>query len=165
MASAEFCYPIRPPRDGRSQWQESRPPRVRHVTFTLIPAASTTAAPCKYRALKILDSSPAAVASYAISVRQASALPSASFRFHLAMDTLAVRLMVPLTGPIGELHPQVIRPAPPAPEQRRQGATRHAWRTTKSPLKMLPLNMSHSDGLVCGDALKFLKVMSGEVEI
>jgi len=49
------------------------------------------------------------------------------------MDTLAVRLMVPLTGPIGDLHPQVIRPAPPAPEQRRQGATRHAWRTIKKP--------------------------------
>jgi len=36
--------------------------------------------------------SPGMAASYAISVRRASALPAASFRFHLAMDTLAVRL-------------------------------------------------------------------------
>jgi len=57
-------------------------------------------------------------ASYAISVRQASALPAASFRFHLTMDTLAVRLVVPLAGSTGDLHPQVIRPAPPEPEQR-----------------------------------------------
>ena len=34
-------------------------------------------------------------ASYVIPVRQASALPAASFRFHLAVDTLAVRLTVP----------------------------------------------------------------------
>jgi hypothetical protein len=39
-----------------------------------------------------LASSPGVAASYAISVRQAGALPAASFRFHLAMDTLAVRL-------------------------------------------------------------------------
>jgi len=36
MASAEFCRPIRPPHDSRSQRQDSRPPRVRRVTFTLI---------------------------------------------------------------------------------------------------------------------------------
>ncbi len=35
----------------------------------------------------------------ALPVRQPSALPAASFRSHLAMDTLAVRLAVPLTGP------------------------------------------------------------------
>jgi len=51
--------------------------------------------------------SPGAVASYAISVRQASVLPAASFRFHLTMDTLAVRLIVPLAGPIEDLHLQV----------------------------------------------------------
>jgi len=49
-------------------------------------------------------------ASYAIPVRQASVLPSASFRFHLAMDTLAVRLTVPLAGPVEDLHLQVGAP-------------------------------------------------------
>jgi len=41
-------------------------------------------------ALKITAFSPSMTASYVIPVRQASALPAASFRFHLAMDTLAV---------------------------------------------------------------------------
>ncbi|MHB1326526.1 MAG: hypothetical protein ACYC0L_10120, partial [Thermoleophilia bacterium] len=62
---------------------------------------------------------------YAISVRRASALPAASFRFHLAMDTLAVRLTVPLAGSVEDLHLQVIG----SPSQRAE--QRHAWRTTK----------------------------------
>jgi len=49
-------------------------------------------------------------ASYAISFRQASALPAASFRFHLAMDTLAVRLTVPPAGLVKDLHLQVGAP-------------------------------------------------------
>jgi len=49
-------------------------------------------------------------ASYAISVRRASALPAASFRFHLAVDTLAVRLAVPPVGPAKDLHLQVGAP-------------------------------------------------------
>ena len=47
---------------------------------------------------------------YAISVRQASALPAASFRFHLTMDTLAVRLTVPPAGPVEDFHLQVSAP-------------------------------------------------------
>ncbi|HEU0228516.1 MAG TPA: hypothetical protein VFQ86_12315, partial [Arachidicoccus soli] len=34
-----------------------------------------------------------------------SALPAASFRFPVTRDTFAVRLIVPLTGPIGIFHP------------------------------------------------------------
>jgi hypothetical protein len=49
-------------------------------------------------------------ASYAISVRRASALPAASFRFHLAMDTLAVRLTVPPVGSVGDFHSLVSAP-------------------------------------------------------
>jgi len=49
-------------------------------------------------------------ASYAISVRQASALPAASFRFHLAMDTLAVRLTLPPVGCVADFHLQVSAP-------------------------------------------------------
>ena len=66
----------------------------------------------QYRALEIMASLPAATASYEVSVRQASALPAVSFRFHLAMDTLAVRLTVPLIGPVVDLHHRVIRPPP-----------------------------------------------------
>jgi len=49
-------------------------------------------------------------ASYAVSVRQTSVLPSASFRFRVAPDTLAAQLMVPLTGPIVDLHHRVKAP-------------------------------------------------------
>jgi len=43
---------------------------------------------------------------YAISVRQASVLPAASFGFGLATDTLAVRLTVPAAGSVENFHLQ-----------------------------------------------------------
>ena len=46
-------------------------------------------------------------ALYAISVRRCRTLPTASFRFHLTTDTLAVQLMVPTTKPIADFHRRV----------------------------------------------------------
>jgi len=43
-------------------------------------------------------------ASYPLPVRRASVLPAASFRFRLATDTLAVRLVIPLVGLTEDLH-------------------------------------------------------------
>jgi len=74
--------------------------------------------PCKYRTVESFASLSRQWAIYLMAIRRADALPAASFRFHLTMDTLAVRLVVPLAGSTGDLHPQVIRPAPPEPEQR-----------------------------------------------
>jgi hypothetical protein len=48
--------------------------------------------------LNLLALSSGAVASYAVPVRQASVLLTASFRFGLATDTLAVQLALPLAG-------------------------------------------------------------------
>ncbi len=48
---------------------------------------------------------------YPLPVRQASNLPSASFRFPVARDTLAARLTLPLAGCVEDLHLQVTRPA------------------------------------------------------
>ena len=45
MASADFCTPIAPPHSSASLRQACRPPRVMRATFTLMPAASTPAAP------------------------------------------------------------------------------------------------------------------------
>jgi hypothetical protein len=42
-----------------------------------------------------------------LSVRQASILLSASFRFHLTVNTLAVQLTLPLAGCVEDLHLQV----------------------------------------------------------
>ena len=70
-------------------------------------------------------------ASYAISVRQAGILLTASFRFWVAPDTLAVQLMVP---PI-KVHRGLALPS------RQSGTTpdwpvlsteRHAWHTNKT---------------------------------
>ena len=64
--------------------------------------------PCRYRALKIYAFSPSVAALYTFPVRQASALPAASFRFHLAMDTLAVQLTLPTTKRVVDFHHQVV---------------------------------------------------------
>src|SRR5216684_687650 len=66
--------------------------------------------PYRYRTLKIIASSSSLHASYAISVRRTSALPAASFRFHLAMDTLAVQLTIPPVGSVGDFHSLVRAP-------------------------------------------------------
>lgn len=80
--------------------------------------------PVRYRTLKIVAFSSIMNASYAISVRRASGLPSASFRFHLAMDTLAVRLAVPPDGSAGDLNPQVSAPCRAHNEERVQLKTK-----------------------------------------
>jgi len=54
--------------------------------------------PCKYRALTVMAALPRCNASYPLPVRQTSALPSASSRFAVTRDTLAVRLTLPLAG-------------------------------------------------------------------
>jgi NADH:ubiquinone oxidoreductase subunit 4 (subunit M) len=46
-------------------------------------------------------------ASHLVFVHQTEILPTASFRFHLTMDTLAVQLVVPTTKPTADFHRQV----------------------------------------------------------
>src|SRR5712692_3630993 len=76
----------------------------------LCPPHLRTSFPYRYWTLKILAFSSSLHASYAVSVRRASVLPAASFRFHLAMDTLAVRLTIPPVGFVGDFHSQVSAP-------------------------------------------------------
>jgi hypothetical protein len=47
---------------------------------------------------------------YPLAVRQSSVLLTASSGFHLAMDTLAVQLTLPLAGYVEDLHLQVSAP-------------------------------------------------------
>ena len=56
----------------------------------------------------VWQSRPLCPALYAISVRRLGTLPAASFRFHLAMDTLAVRLTLPTTKRVVDFHHQAI---------------------------------------------------------
>jgi len=71
-----------------------------HPPSRLCPPHLRPRFPCSYWTLKIFAFSSSAGASYAVSVRRASVLPAASFRFGLATDTLAVRLTVPAAGPV-----------------------------------------------------------------
>jgi hypothetical protein len=61
-----------------------------------------------------MPSRPSRFASYLVSVRQTSVLPMTSFGFHLAMDTLAFRLAVPLAGPALDFNQQVSAALPGA---------------------------------------------------
>ena len=56
----------------------------------------------------VMQPRPLCPALYAISVRRLGTLPAASFRFHLAMDTLAVRLTLPTTKRVVDFHHQAI---------------------------------------------------------
>ena len=59
---------------------------------------------------------PLCPALYTVSLRRLGTLPAASFRFHLSVDTLAVRLTLPTTKRVVDFHHQAIA---------------HAGRTTK----------------------------------
>src|SRR5436190_22395313 len=85
-------------------------PANAHPPSRLCPPHIRPSFPYRYRTLKLLASSSSLHASYAISVRQTSALPAASFRSHLAMDTLAVRLTMPPVGFVGDFHSLVRAP-------------------------------------------------------
>ena len=77
--------------------QDGRPLRVRRVTF--LPDTRRIYVAAIRMTLGFESIGPLAHpcdASYAVRVPRAGSLPAASFRFHLAMDTLAVRLGVPV---------------------------------------------------------------------
>lgn len=113
MPSADFCIPIPAPLDTGSPYERTDmqiSPGNAHPPPHLCLPHIRPCLPVRYRTLEIIASLSSMTASYAILVHQASALPAASFRPHLAMAALAVRLMVPPDGPIGDFNPQVNAP-------------------------------------------------------
>jgi hypothetical protein len=85
-------------------------PGMTHPPSRLCLSDLRRSVPCKYWALVIMATSPRYAASHPLPVRQASALPSASFRFAVARDTLAVRLTLPLAGRVEDFHLRVSAP-------------------------------------------------------
>src|SRR5690625_2343311 len=111
MPSADSCRHIPAPHDASSTTAHRQAsPGNAHSPSRLCPPHIRPCFPCKNRTSEIFASSSSMTASNAIPVRQASALPSASFRFHLTMNTLAVQLAVPLAGPAEDFHLQVSAP-------------------------------------------------------
>jgi len=80
------------------------------LTFPLMPVGSTS-----QRSLQALGFPEICLLTplrclYPLPVRQASALLTASFRFHLTVDTLAVQLTLPLAGCVEDFHLLVSAP-------------------------------------------------------
>jgi hypothetical protein len=94
-----------------------------HPPSRLCPSDLRHSVPCKFRALTITAVLPRCAASYPLPVRQASALPSASSRFAVTHDTLAVQLTLPLAGRVEDFHLQVSAPCR-AQSGRRRGRPR-----------------------------------------
>ena len=69
-----------------------RPPRLRCTLFPLIYPPHLLVLPATFGLHLLLQTYPYFRALYVISVRRTKSLLTASFRFHLTMDTLAVRL-------------------------------------------------------------------------
>ena len=114
MASADFCV------FNDTSWHrlslsghttQISPGTTRFFPSIYLPHLSRMI-PCSYWALACEAVLPSCVTSYVVSVRQARGLPvvslfphPASFRFHLAVDTLAFGYILPTTGRIRDFHP------------------------------------------------------------
>ena len=83
-----------------------RPPRLRCTLFPLIYPPHLLVLPATFGLHLLLQTYPYFRALYVISVRRTKSLPTASFRFHLAMDTLAVQLYTSsLPRRVRDFHP------------------------------------------------------------
>ena len=69
-----------------------RPPRLRCALFSLIYLPHLLVLPATFGLHRLQPTYPYFPALYVVPVRQAKGLLTASFRFHLTMDTLAVQL-------------------------------------------------------------------------
>ena len=85
-------------------------PGIAHSPSRLCLSDIRRSVPCKFRASAIMAALPRYAASYPLPVRQASALPSASSRFPVTQNTLAVQLTLPLAGRVEDFHLQVSAP-------------------------------------------------------
>ena len=93
-------------------------PGSAHRPSRVCPPHLHRALPDRYWTLKIFAFSSGHVASYPVSVRRARVLLAASSRFHLAVDTLAVRLTIPSVGSSRGLAPPTLRELPGAQVQK-----------------------------------------------
>ena len=105
--------------------------------------------PCSYWASACAAVLPSCVTSYVVSVRQARGMPvvslfphPASFRSHLAVDTLAFGFILPTTGRIRDFHP--LETCAARRTARKRGAVRHLfWSADESRVFMFFTAPSH----------------------
>ena len=111
-----------------------RSPRVPTRSFTLIPVPSTVGVPCSYWTLACSAASPTLHSLFGIPVRQASALPRASFRPTPHGGALASGCILPTAGRIRDFHPLERAPA---------GRTKE--RLAQKPGQPFPSKTKHSE--------------------
>ena len=105
-----------------------RPPRLRCALFPLIYPPHLPVLPATFGLHLLLQTYPYFRALYVISVRRTKGLPTASFRFHLTMDTLAVQLYTSsLPRRVRDFHP--LERAHGA-QTKRVGPAANSWRLT-----------------------------------
>ena len=112
MASADFCQPIPKPLSFGSRVQVDRSTRVRHATFTLMPASSTSVLSVQVSGFEdngLLTQYDRLICDFCPS----SQCFACSFLQPISHDiNLAVRLAVPLVGPAEDFHLQVSNLSP-----------------------------------------------------
>ena len=95
------------------------------LTFTLMPVGSTSQRSVQESGFTEICLLTQLRRLYPLPVRQASALLTASSRFHLTMDTLAVQLTLPLAGCVEDFHLQV---SAPCRAHKHKKASSFGWR-------------------------------------
>jgi hypothetical protein len=102
--------PSRPLSTPVAQGRSSDLPGYDALTFPLMPVGSTSQRSVQELGFASIGLLTPPRRLYPLPVRQASVLPSASSGFHLAMDTLAVPLTLPLAGCVEDFHLLVSAP-------------------------------------------------------
>src|ERR1019366_6456855 len=93
-----------------AQGRSSDLPGYAALTFPLMPVGSTSQRSVQELGFASIGLLTPPRRLYPLPVRQASVLPTASFTFRLATDTLAVRLTLPLAGCVEDFHLPVSAP-------------------------------------------------------
>jgi hypothetical protein len=96
------------------------------LTFPLMPVGSTSRRSVQVLGFASIGPLTPPCRLYPLPVRQASVLPTASSRFRLATDTLAVQLTLPLAGCVEDFHLQVSAPCRAHQEKRGDSLSPHS---------------------------------------
>ena len=111
-------------------------PGTRMFLLTIYPPWLLNVFPYSYWASTCVAALPT-YSAFMISVRQASDLPPASFRFPVTQDTLALGYILPAVGRIRDFHPLKHAPAGRTTQKPRQIPRKHPpgqYFTTRFPL-------------------------------
>ena len=124
-----------------------RPPRLRCTLFPLIYPPHLPVLPATFGLYLRLQTYPYFRALYVISVRRTKSLPTASFRFHLTTDTLAVQLYTSsLPRRVRDFHPLERAPGAQTNNAPDEYPRHYAYISKFRVILIASLSLSLSDG-------------------